>query len=96
MRRLRVASFQKEGVTVKSVAEGVAGQMGIKTGALLIRGRKNGRSIGRKIVAAIAHRTYGIPLVEIARYFGIGSSSISRMLEQGEAYAKENTISLKH
>lgn len=94
--RLRIASYQKDGVTVQTIIESVARQMGIDAGELLARGRENYRSIGRKIVATIAHRTYGIPVVEIARHFNVGHSSISRMVEQGETYAKKYGIVSKH
>lgn len=95
-RRLRIASYQKDGVTVQTIAESVARQMGIEATEMLFRGRESTRSTGRKIVAALAHRTYGIPIAEIARYFNIGHSSISRMLEQGEKYTKERTFFIKH
>jgi putative transposase len=95
-RRLRIAPYQKESVTVQTIVEDIARQMGIEANEMLTRGRKSDRSIGRKIVAAIAHRTYGIPITEIARHFNIGHSSISRMLEQGLLYAKERGIILKH
>jgi hypothetical protein len=70
--------------------------MGIDTSEMLTRRLRNKRSIGRKIVAAIAHRIYGIPIIKVAHYFNSANSSVSRMLEQGEAYAKEYAIVLKH
>jgi hypothetical protein len=70
--------------------------MKIDKNAMQTRGRENNRSIGRKIVAAIAHRRYGIPITDIGRYFAIGSSSVSRMLDQGETYARDKGFSLKH
>jgi putative transposase len=95
-RRLRIASYQKEGVTIQTIVDDVAQQMGIEASEMLARGRENDRSIGRKIVAAIAHRTYGIPITEIARHFNVGHSSISRMLEQGVLYTKKRAILIKH
>ena len=95
-RRLQIATHQKEGVKIEEIIKSVARQMNIETDEMLKRGRENNRSIGRKIVAAIAHRTYGIPIAEIARFFRIGSSSISRMIDQGELYVKERNIDLKH
>jgi hypothetical protein len=70
--------------------------MVIDAGVIAKRGRANGRSMFRKVVAALAHRSWRIPVIEIARYYGIGSSSVLRMLEEGEAYARENDIMIKH
>ena len=47
------------------------------------RGRENDRSKFRKIFAALASRDCGFSVAEIARYSGVGSSSVSRMLEPG-------------
>jgi len=58
--------------------------------------RRNPSSIFKKVSAALAHRSCGIPIVEIARHYDIGGSSVSRMLEDGECYARQNRISIKH
>lgn len=95
-RRLQVASFAKNNWTVQRVAEAVARQMDIDTREIFKRGRGNGRSMLRKVVAAFSHRTFDIPIGEIGRYYGIGGSSISRMLDEGEEYARRNKIMIKH
>jgi hypothetical protein len=64
-------------------------------GEILKRGRMNDRSALRKIVAALSHRTCGIPIKEIARFYGIGSSSVSRMLDDGERLVNEKKLFLK-
>jgi hypothetical protein len=95
-KRLQVALHSSKGLTIESVVEQVASQMKMDVSEVMIRGRKNKRSMLRKVSAALAHRAGGIPLVEIARYFGVGGSSISRMLDEGDGYAAENNVILKH
>jgi hypothetical protein len=93
--RLRIASYRKHGWTIQKIVADVARQMKIDSEDILKRGRVNERSIFRKIAAALSYRVFGIPIIEIARFYGIGSSSVSRMLDKGERYAIERNISLK-
>ncbi len=58
------------------------------------KGRQNDRSLLRKIVAAFSHRKFGLPVSEVARYYGIGNSSVSRMLDEGEKYIKKLKIKI--
>jgi hypothetical protein len=60
-----------------------------------MRGRGNDRSILRKVVAALSHRQFGIPVIEIARYFGVEGPAVSHILDDGERYAKRLKISVK-
>lgn len=95
-KKVSVAAHCKDGWTVQKVASDVASQLKIDEKEIFKRGRGNGRSNFRKVVAALSHRDFGIPLIEIARYFGIGSSSVSRMLEAGEEYARKQKVLIKH
>jgi hypothetical protein len=94
-KRIRVAEYEKLGVTVETIAETVRRQMKLDDKAVFKRGRENQISVLRKIVAAISQREYGIPVSIIARYLGVVNSSVSRMLDQGQKLAKEHRISLK-
>jgi hypothetical protein len=94
--RLQILLYSKRGMSLKKVIEEVSRQMKIDAGVIAKRGRENDCSMFRKVVAAIAHRSFRIPIIEIARYYSIGSSSVSRMLDEGEDYARENGITLKH
>ena len=93
--RLQVASYRKNGWTIQKVVEEVARQLKIDAGEILKRGRGNERSIFRKVAAALSHRVCGMPIIGIARFYGIGAASVSRMLDAGEQYAREKNISLK-
>jgi REP element-mobilizing transposase RayT len=96
VKRLQLAACVKNGWTMKRVVEEVSQQMGIAAAEVIKRGRDNDRSMFRKVSAVLAHRSCGIPIIEIARYYGIRSSSVSRMLEDGERHARQHTISIKH
>jgi len=52
------------------------------------RGKGDSRSAARKAVAYIAHERYGIPVIEIARFFRISSPSVSEMLRYGAEAAR--------
>ncbi len=93
--RIRVASYKQEGWTVRKVVQRVAGQMGIEEKDIYKRGRNNNRSAFRKIVATISHRTFDIPVAEVARYYGVDSSTVSRMLDEGEFFTKKLKIKVE-
>lgn len=76
--------------------EEVSRQIKIDAREIVKRVRENNRSMFRKLVAALAHHWCGIPIIEIARSCEIGRSSVSRMPEEGEGYARENKIVLMH
>ena len=59
------------------------------------RGRENDRSEFRKIFAALASGDCGFSVAEIARYSGVGSSSVSRMLEPGRRFAEMMNVVIK-
>lgn len=93
--RVRLSAYIKQGWTVQKVLDEVARQMELPKGAVHKRGRRDDRSVLRKVVAAISHRTLGIPVTEIARYYGVDPSSVSRMLDDGEAYRKKLGIEVE-
>jgi len=78
-----------------TVPNEVASQMGISRQVLHRRGRKNSLSILRKVVASISHLHYGIPVAEIAHYYGVSGSSVSGMLDEVEIYAKRLKVKVK-
>jgi REP element-mobilizing transposase RayT len=92
--RLRLARYVQEGWTVMRVCEKVGNEMGIGVDEIAKRGRNNKRSVYRKIVAAVTHRKFGIPIKEIAGYLNVDSSAVSRMLDDGERLAAEMKIEI--
>ena len=95
-RRLQIAKHSKDTWTVQRVVKEVARQMKIEEGEIVKRGRDNARSVFRKVTAALACRSCGIPLTDIALHYGVGSSSVSRMLDAGEEFARKMKIKIKH
>ena len=86
-RRIRLARYAREQVGVADIARKVADQFKVPFESMQRRGKGDARSAARKAVAYICNRRYGIPVVEIARYFGISSPSVSEMLRGGETVA---------
>ena len=95
LNRVQLSAYIKKGITVERVIKEVAQQMGFQEEDVLRRGRQNSRSVLRKVVAALSHRRFGIPVTEIARYYGVEGSSVSRMLDHGESYVKKLKIKVK-
>jgi putative transposase len=87
-RRLLISEYGKQGVGITEIAEKVALHYNLPVDELGRRGRGNLRSSARKAVAYIAHERYGIPVIEIARFFRISSPSISEMLRHGAEAAQ--------
>jgi len=81
---------------MKSVVKEAVQQTGIAKAEVLKHGRNNDRTMFREATPALAHRSCGMPIVEIARYYGIRSSLVLRMLEDGECHARQNKNSIKH
>ena len=81
--------------TVQKVAEAVARQMKIDSDEIFKGGGGNERSIFRKVVPALLHRKFGIPISEVCRYYGIGSVSVSKMLDEGEEYVRSMKVVIK-
>lgn len=84
VKRIRLLEYRKKGITVETIARDVSGQMGIEYKNIHHRARSTVVSALRKIVAVVSYRRYGIPLLQIADFYGIQSSSVSRMLDEGE------------
>ena len=85
--RIRLARYAREQVTVADIAKKGADQSGVPFETLHRRGKGDARSSARKAVAYLCNRQYGIPVAEIARYFGISSPSVSEMLRGAESAA---------
>jgi REP element-mobilizing transposase RayT len=88
LRRVRIADYAKQDIHIGDIAQKVAKYYGLPFEALGRRGKSNDRSAARKAVAYIASQRYGIPVIEIARYFNISSPSVSEMLREGAEPAK--------
>ena len=86
-RRIGLAAHAKQGVSLDDIATKVAAHFGLAAGDLSRRGRHDVRSTARKAVAHIARQDYGVPVVDIARFFGIRPPSVSEMLREGAAAA---------
>jgi hypothetical protein len=79
-RRIRLARYQREGVSLGEIAEKVAAQHGLPVEHIFFRGKGNRRSAARKTFACIARREFEFPVAEIARFFHITSPSVSEMI----------------
>ena len=73
-------------VSVEEVAEEVCRSLGIEKRLLLRKGRMSDSSKARRIVAQRCSQQYGIPIGEIARYFGVTSSAVSNMVRDSVKY----------
>ena len=90
--RLMLQEYKKRGWSVAHVVGTMSGRLGITEEELLRRSRETIRSDARKVVFAIANRQFGIPTIEIARYFRITTPAVSHMLDKGEAWAKKKRL----
>jgi len=88
-RRLRLVRYAANGWNLEQVCRHVANALGINESDMMVRGRGDRRSAGRKMVAYLAHRQLEIPVSAVARYFNIGQSSVSEMLAEGEILVKK-------
>ncbi|MGD9202785.1 MAG: transposase [Chitinispirillia bacterium] len=93
-RRINLIEYQKKGITIETVAKDVSHQMGIEYRKIFHRSRSNEISALRKIVAVLSYRRYGIPLIQVANFYGIQSSSVSRMLYDGEELVRKHKIKM--
>jgi REP element-mobilizing transposase RayT len=92
--RLRIARYAAKGFNIERIAGQIARQFHLKEDAITRRGRNNAVSDARKIIAYLAHRTYDIPVIAIARFLGVGGSAVSMMISQGESLAAKKRITL--
>ncbi len=92
--RVQLSAYIRKGLSVEKIAKKVSPLMGLSLEDVYKRGRQNNRSLLRKVVAALSHRRYGIPVSEIAHYYSIGNSSVSRMMDEGEKYIKKFNIKI--
>jgi len=90
-RRLRVARYTREGIDIGQVCRITLERHGLSGADIRKRGRRSPQPTARKICAFVAHRTYDIPVIEIARHFGISSPSASRLVAGGEELYAEKT-----
>ena len=82
--RKRLSRGVVEGVSLDSIASDVCKKLGVNKADIFKKSRNNKNSNARKITSYIAYRKYQIPVVKIAQFFKITSSSVSNMLEDGE------------
>jgi chromosomal replication initiation ATPase DnaA len=93
VRRVRLARHAREGLDIEHIAGKVAAALGLAASDLQSKGRDSPSSVARKICAYHAYRLHGIPVRQIADYFGVSSSAVSQMLESGETLAKDVELS---
>lgn len=89
-KRMRLAHHAREGITLDELAWRISKEWGLTVDELQRRGRNNLLSEARKAFAYICNRHYHFPVIEIARYFGISSPSVSNMIVAGEKTIKDN------
>lgn len=95
-RRHIPAEHIREGITLEHIAKDVCKRLNIDICELKRKGRNNPRSNARKIAAFIGSSRYQIPIIAIARYFGVTSSSVSNMLREGEFLTQRMKIPLNY
>lgn len=95
-RKIRIARAAADGWDVQKVCIEVARQLDISPEKLLERGRSDIRSSARKIVAYLCYRQFDLPISSVARFFGVGQPSVSRMVTAGEKLVFALEISIKH
>ncbi len=78
-----------EGVSLDSIALEVCGKLGVNKEDMFKKSRNNKNSHARKIISYLAYRKYQIPVVKVAQFFNITSSSVSNMLDEGEKLCLE-------
>ena len=87
--KTRLAQHAKEGISIHEVAKRINKKFGLREEEIKKRGRKNTRSMARKFFAYTCYRQFQFPVIQIARYLGVSSPSVSNLISEGEALAKK-------
>ncbi|MBD3392540.1 MAG: hypothetical protein GF418_10685 [Chitinivibrionales bacterium] len=93
--RARFAEYIRQGLTISDIAAHVARALGVKTKYLRQKNTTGTASQARKILAHIGHRIYGIPVVKIGLFLGIGGPAVSMCLDEGERLFAKERIDLR-
>ncbi|MBN1127483.1 MAG: hypothetical protein JXA71_00750 [Chitinispirillaceae bacterium] len=88
-RKVRLARYAKERVSLDDIAEKVSERYGLVKGEIKKRSRNGRRSQARKVFSFICNRQYHYSVIAISRYLGISSPSVSVMISLGETYAMD-------
>jgi len=91
-KRLRVARYRRERLSMPDIAETFSRAAGIDTDELRRRARGNRTSALRKVFAYVCKEWFGFTIVEIARYLDCTHSPVSLAARQGEVLAKERAF----
>jgi putative transposase len=93
-RKMRLARYCVEQVTLENIAQKVAKVMGVSDAQMRQRSRGTAASDARKVFAFICRREYGFPVKQIARYLGISGPPVSISLSMGEKLTKNRGIKI--
>jgi hypothetical protein len=86
-RRIHLSEAARTGIDIETISQKVCGELGVGFEQLKRKGRNNARSLARKRIAVKANREYQIPVVAIAKFFGIAPSSVSKLISRTEKEA---------
>jgi putative transposase len=87
-RKLRLARYSAEQVTLDNVAKKVGSALGVSIEQLRSRSRGGTVSDARKIFSYVSRKVYEFPIKEIGRYLGISGPPVSMSIPEGEELAK--------
>lgn len=87
-RKLRLARYSAEQVTLDDVAKKVGTALGVSIEQLRSRSRGGMASDARKIFSYVSRKVYEFPIKEIGRYLGICGPPVSMSIPEGEELAK--------
>lgn len=88
-RRLRLARYRKEGITLEQIATRIASRAGLPREKLNRRSRGTFESNLRKVFAYICRYEYEFPVVEIGRFLGIQGPATSTSIAKGQILASQ-------
>jgi putative transposase len=95
-RRLRVARYRIEGLTLDDIQKKVAKATGVSAENILRRSRGTIASDARKAFAYVSNKLYGFPVKAIGEYLGISGPPVSISIPQGERFINENKIKINY
>jgi putative transposase len=93
-RRMRLARFRIEGITIDDVGKKIAEATGVTIDEIRRRSRGTRGSDARKVLAYVCNKVYGFPVKMIGGYLGISGPPVSISIPQGETLVKKWKIIL--
>jgi putative transposase len=89
-RKLRLARYRAEHVTLDDVARKVGSALGVSIQQVRSRSRGGMASKARKVFSYVSRKAYEFPIKEIGRYLGICGPPVSMSVPQGEEIVKKD------